>query len=102
MDLWWQKCWWSYCHCRRRHHYGYSSSCQTIAAIVVYVVVGAAAVLAGVPTYWQRKRTTEASTWRRELWGWRQRPTAPEFLAGFALGRDHRAPSGTTGRASRA
>jgi hypothetical protein len=34
-------------------------------AIVVEGVVGAATVLVGVPTNWRRKRTMEASTWRR-------------------------------------
>jgi hypothetical protein len=70
--------------------------------VVVKGVVGAATVLVGVPSHWRRKMTTEATAWRRGRWGWRQRSTAPESPAGFLPGRDCRAPSGTTKRASRA
>jgi hypothetical protein len=67
-----------------------------VGGATVVVVVAAAAVLAGVPTHWQRKMSTEASARRRRRWGWRERPTAPESLAGFLLGKYRRAHSGTT------
>jgi hypothetical protein len=57
MDPWRQRSWRSYSHhCRRRCrcHCGccsHSSSYWTIAAIVVEGVIGAAAVLAGVPAH---------------------------------------------------
>jgi hypothetical protein len=70
--------------------------------VVVEGIVGAATVQVGVPTHWPKKTTIEASTQRRGWWGWRQWPVAPEFPAGFLLGRDRRAPFGTTGRVSRA
>jgi hypothetical protein len=70
-------------------------------AIIVDGVVGATAVLAGVPVHWRRKRMTYAFVWHRGWWGWRQRPVAPKFPVGFPSGRDHRAPSRTTGRVSR-
>jgi hypothetical protein len=67
-----------------------------VGGATVVVVVAAAAVLTGVPTHWQRKMSTEASARRRRRWGWRERPTAPESLAGFLLGKYRRAHSGTT------
>jgi hypothetical protein len=68
--------------------------------VVVEGFVGAADVLVSVPAHW--RRMTAASAWRRGRWGWRQRPAAPEFPAGFLPGKDRRAPSGTTGRVPRA
>jgi hypothetical protein len=70
--------------------------------VVVEGVVGVAAILTSVLAHWRRKRMTEASPQRRRRWGWRQQPTTPEFPARFLLGRDRRAPSGTTRRVSRA
>jgi hypothetical protein len=70
--------------------------------VVVEGFVGAADLLVSVPTHWRRKRMTEASAWHRGRWGWRQRPAALKFPAGFLPGKDRRAPSGTTGRVPRA
>jgi hypothetical protein len=57
-------------------------------AVVLEGVVGAVVVLVGVPAHWRKKRTMEASAWRRGRWGWRQLLVASEFPIGFPPDRD--------------